>query len=94
MTDRFFVRIATAVAGLVLSFGALAAAGLDVFESEPAIRAAFLTLPNVVLAPHQGSATVETRLAMGEAVLANLAAHFAGARPPGPPSEPVNAPSQ
>lgn len=65
-----------------LSSGGLAAAGLDVFESEPAIRAAFLTLPNVVLAPHQGSATVETRLAMGEAVLANLAAHFAGARPP------------
>ena len=58
------------------------AAGLDVFESEPRIRDAFVSLPNVVLTPHQASATVETRIAMGEAVLANLAAHFAGARPP------------
>lgn len=65
-----------------LRSGAIAAAGLDVFESEPVIREAFLTLPNVVLTPHQASATVETRIAMGEAVLANLAAHFAGARPP------------
>lgn len=65
-----------------LRSGAIAAAGLDVFESEPRIREAFLSLPNVVLAPHQASATVETRIAMGEAVLANLAAHFAGARPP------------
>ena len=65
-----------------LRSGGIAAAGLDVFESEPTIREAFLTLPNVVLAPHQGSATLETRIAMGEAVLANLAAHFAGARPP------------
>ena len=37
-----------------------------------------LSLDNVVLQPHQASATVETRLAMGEMVLANLAAHFAG----------------
>lgn len=65
-----------------LRSGGIAAAGLDVFESEPTIREAFLTLPNVVLAPHQGSATLETRVVMGEAVLANLAAHFAGARPP------------
>lgn len=62
--------------------GGIAAAGLDVFESEPGIREEFLSLPNVVVTPHQASATVETRIAMGEAVLANLAAHFAGARPP------------
>lgn len=65
-----------------LRSGAIAAAGLDVFESEPRIREDFLSLPNVVVTPHQASATVETRVAMGEAVLANLAAHFAGARPP------------
>ena len=65
-----------------LRSGGIAAAGLDVFESEPRIRAEFLSLPNVVVTPHQASATVETRIAMGEAVLANLAAHFAGARPP------------
>lgn len=62
--------------------GGIAAAGLDVFESEPGIREEFLSLPNVVVTPHQASATLETRIAMGNAVLANLAAHFAGARPP------------
>lgn len=65
-----------------LRSGGIAAAGLDVFENEPGIDPAFLTLPNAVITPHQASATVETRVAMGEAVLANLAAHFAGARPP------------
>ena len=65
-----------------LRSGGIAAAGLDVFENEPAIDPAFLKLPNAVITPHQASATVETRVAMGEAVLANLSAHFAGARPP------------
>lgn len=65
-----------------LRAGGIAGAGLDVFESEPRIREDFLSLPNVVLSPHQASATVETRIAMGELVLANLAAHFAGGRPP------------
>lgn len=60
----------------------IAGAGLDVFEDEPRIREAFLGLENVVLAPHQGSATAETRIAMGEMVLANLSAYFAGLRPP------------
>lgn len=60
----------------------LAGAGLDVFEDEPRIEAAFLSLPNTVLMPHQASATLETRLAMGEMVLDNLAAHFAGRVPP------------
>lgn len=65
-----------------LRSGGIAAAGLDVFEGEPEIDSGFLSLANVVITPHQASATVETRIAMGEAVLANLAAHFAGARPP------------
>ena len=65
-----------------LRSGGIAAAGLDVFENEPAIDPAFLSLTNAVITPHQASATVETRVAMGEAVLANLSAHFAGARPP------------
>ncbi|TPE49600.1 2-hydroxyacid dehydrogenase [Amaricoccus solimangrovi] len=65
-----------------LSRGGIAGAGLDVFENEPAIRTEFLNLPNSVLMPHQASATLETRIAMGELVLANLAAHLAGERPP------------
>jgi lactate dehydrogenase-like 2-hydroxyacid dehydrogenase len=65
-----------------LNDGTIAAAGLDVFVNEPTIRQAFLSAPNTVLMPHQGSATVETRIAMGELVLANIAAHFAGEKPP------------
>ena len=65
-----------------LERGVIAGAGLDVFVNEPAIRAEFLALPNVLLMPHQGSATVETRRAMGELVLTNLAAYFAGETPP------------
>ncbi len=56
----------------------IAGAGLDVYENEPHIYEGFLTLDNVALLPHLGSATLETRTAMGEKVLANLAAHFAG----------------
>ena len=52
------------------------------FEDEPRVPPALLALPNAVLTPHQASATLETRLRMGEIVLENLAAHFAGARPP------------
>ena len=65
-----------------LNAGVIAGAGLDVFVGEPRIRPEFATLPNTVLMPHQGSATVETRLAMGELVLTNLAAYFAGEKPP------------
>lgn len=65
-----------------LSDGRIAAAGLDVFEDEPRIRPEFVGLPTAVLTPHQASATLETRLRMGEIVLENLAAHFAGERPP------------
>jgi lactate dehydrogenase-like 2-hydroxyacid dehydrogenase len=56
----------------------LGGAGLDVFADEPHVPEALWSLDNVVLQPHQASATVETRLAMGEMGLANLAAHFAG----------------
>jgi lactate dehydrogenase-like 2-hydroxyacid dehydrogenase len=56
----------------------IAAAGLDVFQGEPAIDPEFAALDNVVLQPHQASGTVETRKAMGRLVHDNLEAHFAG----------------
>ena len=58
--------------------GGLGAAGLDVFADEPRVPEALFDLENVVLQPHQASATVETRGAMGDLVIENLAAHFAG----------------
>lgn len=61
-----------------LKSGALGAAALDVFENEPNIDPAFLELENVLLLPHVGSASVETRQAMGQLVLDNALAHFAG----------------
>jgi lactate dehydrogenase-like 2-hydroxyacid dehydrogenase len=54
--------------------GTLGGAGLDVFEGEPKVPEALFALPNVVLLPHVGSGTVETRLQMEELVLANLQA--------------------
>ena len=62
--------------------GHLAAAGLDVYEQEPKLTPALLKLENIVLLPHLGSATVETRTAMGLQAAANLEAHFAGLVPP------------
>jgi hydroxypyruvate reductase 2 len=61
-----------------LAEGRLGGAGLDVFVDEPNVPPALFGMDNVVLQPHQGSATVETRRAMGDLVLANLAAHFEG----------------
>ncbi|POF61988.1 dihydrofolate reductase [Novacetimonas maltaceti] len=58
--------------------GRLGGAGLDVFAHEPDVPAALLAMDNVVLQPHRASATVETRQAMGEMVLGNLAAFHAG----------------
>ncbi|TMV81891.1 2-hydroxyacid dehydrogenase, partial [Thioclava sp. BHET1] len=52
-----------------------------VFNNEPRPDARFLTLDNVLLQPHQASATVETRRAMGALMRANLEAHFAGEPP-------------
>jgi lactate dehydrogenase-like 2-hydroxyacid dehydrogenase len=62
-----------------LEEGAIGGAGLDVFEGEPALNPRFAALNNVVLQPHVGSATVETRVAMGKLMLDNMVAHFDGA---------------
>ncbi len=63
-----------------LRTGALGAAALDVFENEPVVPPALRELENVVLAPHVGSATHETRAAMGDLTVDNLLRHFAGQR--------------
>lgn len=65
-----------------LSEGTLAGAGLDVYEGEPDLPADLLALDNVVLLPHLGSATTETRTAMGMLVLENLQAFLDGREPP------------
>ena len=62
--------------------GRLAAAGLDVYSREPAVPESLLALENAVLLPHLGSATTETREAMGWRAVANLEAFFAGRAPP------------
>lgn len=89
MLPKGAILINTARGGLVddtaviaaLKSGQLAAAGLDVYEGEPNVHPGYLRLPNVFLLPHIGSATVETRTAMGmlcidtiEAVLQGRAA--------------------
>lgn len=60
----------------------IAGAGLDVYEQEPSVSPELLELDNVVLLPHLGSATEETRVAMGMRVLGNLNAFFNGEEPP------------
>jgi len=62
--------------------GTIAGAGLDVYEGEPEIPAELQALDNVVLLPHLGSATLETRTAMGMLVLENLQAYLEGREPP------------
>jgi lactate dehydrogenase-like 2-hydroxyacid dehydrogenase len=61
-----------------LQDGKLGGAGLDVFAEEPRVPEALFAMDNVVLVPHVGSATVETRRAMSRLTLDNLDAHFAG----------------
>jgi lactate dehydrogenase-like 2-hydroxyacid dehydrogenase len=61
-----------------LQQGRIAGAGLDVYEREPLVTEALLTMENVVLLPHLGSATTATRVAMGMRVLRNLDAFFGG----------------
>ena len=61
-----------------LEAGTIGGAGLDVFEGEPALNPRFTRLNNVVLQPHVGSATFETRVEMGRLMLGNLLAHFEG----------------
>jgi lactate dehydrogenase-like 2-hydroxyacid dehydrogenase len=67
-----------------LGEGRIAAAGLDVYEREPAVHPDLLACDNAVLLPHLGSATVETRCAMGHKVIDNLDAFFAGQPLPDP----------
>ncbi len=56
----------------------IAGAGIDVYQNEPHVPEELVKLDNVVLLPHVGSATVETRAKMGEIVVKNLLAHFNG----------------
>ena len=65
-----------------LSSGVIAGAGLDVYANEPHVPDALATRENVVVLPHLGSATTETRTAMGMRVVDNLKAFFAGETPP------------
>jgi len=62
--------------------GRLGGAGLDVYEHEPAINPKLFRLPNVVLSPHMGSATVEGRIEMGEKVIINIKTFLDGHKPP------------
>jgi glyoxylate reductase len=69
----------------LIEAGAIAGAGLDVFEEEPAVNPRLVRLARqgkVVLLPHMGSATVEGRIAMGEKVIVNIKAFIDGHKPP------------
>ncbi len=65
-----------------LQAGQIAGAGLDVFEREPAIEPALLTMEQVVLVPHIGSASLRTRTLMATMATDNIVAHARGQRPP------------
>lgn len=67
---------------VALREGEIFAAGLDVFEREPEVDPELLRLSNVVLSPHLGSATVDTRIAMGDLAVDDLLAALEGRRPP------------
>ncbi len=90
LLPRGAVVVNTARGGLVqdddliaaLKSGQVAAAGLDVFEGEPDINPGYRELKNVFLLPHLGSATVETRTAMGMLALDNIDAVLAGRKAP------------
>ena len=73
-----------------LARGQIAAAGLDVFEGEPALNPALLTVPNVVLTPHIASATVATRRAMANLAADNLIAALGFGPTAGRPPTPIN----
>ena len=65
-----------------LAGGAIAGAGLDVYQAEPQVHPALKALENLVLLSHLGSATEETRTAMGMKMVDNAVAFFAGEAPP------------
>ena len=65
-----------------LRSGQIGAAGLDVYRGEPALDARYRELPNTFLLPHLGTATLETREAMGFRALHNVDAVLAGREPP------------
>ena len=65
-----------------LAAGRPAGAGLDVYEAEPGVHPALLRLSNVVLLPHLGSATFQTRVRMGMVLIENIAAVLSGREPP------------
>jgi lactate dehydrogenase-like 2-hydroxyacid dehydrogenase len=65
-----------AALALALTEGRIDGAGLDVYEQEPVVTSALLNAPNVVLLPHLGSGSEETRVAMGMCAVANLKAFF------------------
>jgi len=71
----------SALAGM-LERGEIAGAGLDVYEHEPAVNPKLMKLPNVVLMPHMGSATIEGRIDMGEKVIINIRTWMDGHKPP------------
>ncbi len=64
--------------------GVIAGAALDVYEDEPAMKPGLAELDNVVLLPHLGSATIETRTRMADLAVDNLLSFFAGEQPPTP----------
>ena len=88
--QRHAVIVNTARGGIIdeaaladaLARGSIAGAGLDVYQNEPAIHPKLLSLDNVILSPHLGSATHEGRIAMGEKVICNIKMFFAGHVPP------------
>jgi len=72
-----------------LKSGEIAGAGLDVYENEPEFEHELAELDNVVLLPHIGSATHETRDAMAELAARNIIEVLEGRRPPTPVNEPI-----
>jgi glyoxylate reductase len=70
-----------ALADLIVS-GRIAGAGLDVFEKEPSPNPRLVAAPNVVLLPHMASATIESRIEMGERVIINMKMFADGHKPP------------
>ncbi|WP_300381642.1 D-glycerate dehydrogenase [Henriciella sp.] len=86
--DTFIVNTARgevideAALARALRAGKIGGAGLDVFEREPIVNPELVGLPNVILLPHMGSATVEGRVEMGEKVIINIKTLADGHKPP------------